>query len=75
MFSRGFSSALDAAAVHAYDKSLLFSYSPVDSPNPTPGSDFGAAMGKFDGVLVVGAPLQDVGPVTDRGTVFIVKLN
>ena len=63
-----------AGRVYGWDKSLLFEVLPIDSPNPTAGSGFGAAMCEFDGSIVISAPHQTVGGTPDAGTVFIVKL-
>lgn len=47
----------------------------IDDPWPTPGATFGAAMADLDGALVVGAPLEDVGGMTDVGGVYVFRLN
>jgi hypothetical protein len=57
-----------AGRVWVYDK-FLSEVIPIDSPNPTANSNFGAALGDFDGTIVIGAPGQAGG-----GAVYLVKL-
>src|SRR5262249_12579389 len=47
----------------------------IDDPSPSMNADFGGAMCEYDGALVVGAPMQDVGTVAAEGVVYIFKVN
>ena len=47
----------------------------ITDPTPTAGANFGFALGELDGALVVGAPMQNVGPLTSVGVVYVFKLN
>lgn len=47
----------------------------ISNPTPTAGANFGAAMAEYDGEIMIGCPLHDVGPAADAGIVYVVKLN
>jgi hypothetical protein len=66
--------ALGAGVVFVFD-SLGNLVQTIDDPSPTPGATFGAALADLDGALVVGAPLEDVGGMTDIGAVYVFRLN
>jgi hypothetical protein len=47
----------------------------IANPTPQASSGFGASMAEFDGALIVGAPLHNVGAVADAGIAYVFKID
>lgn len=47
----------------------------IANPTPTTSANFGASLDEFDGALIIGCPLHDVGAVMDAGIAYVSKLN